>query len=127
MECDDPSNVKYLKKICRCPRCKKAHNEYEKRRAKLRRKQPSDFIPADETIKHLVWLTSQGFSLRMMERLTGISRPALQRIRAGVNIRVSRWTAEKILAVNTTKHSPTKGYRHPYTIKGSYLVYKEKK
>jgi transposase-like protein len=123
--CDSPSNYKYKKNVCRCTLCKKEHNEYEKRRQKLRRQQPSEFIPADETIQHLIWLTHMGMSLRMIKKLTGISITTLQKLRSGMNIRVARWISEKILAVNTSQMVKPPGWRHPYLHKGTYVVYVE--
>jgi transposase-like protein len=123
--CDSPSNYKYKKKVCRCTQCRHEHNEYEKRRAKLRRQQPSDFIPAEETIQHIIWLTHMGMSLRMIKKLTGISITTLQRLRSGVNIRVARWIADQILAVNTTQMVKPSGWRHPYLHKGKYVIYED--
>lgn len=99
------TRAKYVVERCRCPACRQANCDYQKRRE--RRKayeawgdvEPA-LVPADEVREHLEFLSSVGIGLRTVARRTSLSRSTLQKLKRRTQ-RVRPRTANLILGLCT--------------------------
>jgi len=94
-------------KGCRCPACREANRDYQRKRDRARRRpdetpEPAT-IDATEAREHLRWLRGEGLGLRTVSERTGIARTTLDELRSGRRTRCRPQTAEKILGVGVHK------------------------
>ena len=97
------TRAKYVLEHCRCPACRRANADYQRRRSRAARRPDERLeaahVPADETRLQLRALQDSGTGLRSLAAATGLSRKTLALIRSGRQQRVSRTTAERVLAL----------------------------
>ncbi|GIH70290.1 hypothetical protein [Sphaerimonospora thailandensis] len=92
---------------CRCPRCTKAHRDYQNMRSRqIAYGQWNPLVDADPVREHLALLADQGIGWRRATRLAGVSRYTVHRLLYGTPAagrpppkRIKPKTAEKLLAV----------------------------
>lgn len=111
------TRAKYVFEHCRCPDCRRANADYQRRRSRAARRPDEQLeaahVPADETRYQLRALQDSGSGLRSLAAATGLSRKTLALIRSGRQERVSRTTAERVLAL-----APGHPCQPPFSVKG---------
>lgn len=99
---------------CRCDACRAARGAYARDRERNRTRVkwgieepwPGTHVPARATRRHLRWLQTRGIGMRTVEKQSGVSRSALQKIVSGESRRVTRRTEDRILAVGLSAVRP---------------------
>jgi hypothetical protein len=91
---------------CRCEPCVIANRTYSRNHDRHHRRvrwgietHTNPLVDATEARNHLLWLQSRGIGLRRLHNVTGIARSTLNEIRSGRRNRITRPTANRIIAV----------------------------
>lgn len=102
------SYVKFVAEKCRCPDCRAAHREYNRRRIRAIHR-PDEvwmpYVPAGPARRHIRWLATQGIGLKTVAKVSGVSHGCLWKLiygapdRSGPSKRIRHKTAAAILAV----------------------------
>lgn len=93
----------YSSHKCRCSECREVrtaqHVEYRKR---IRGGVVQQYTAAAPVAAHIVWLMREGWEYSDIERVSGVSKPTLCRVKTGVTKRVTEETADAILGTLPT-------------------------
>lgn len=84
---------------CRCDACRKAHREYAREGARLRRAGQQRLVSAAAAREHLLHLQGQGVGIRAVVKHARISAETVIRIRSGNQLTTDPAIETRILAL----------------------------